>query len=182
VSPLEADSSYILDRFSKADQLEALRYIEEHAVNDLTRSAARRELAASGDLAAQRDDLARTRQAILDGADLLHGGPTWLQSAHPDLLPDVEETFVAVAHRVAPSEWEIGRTLAATLERFADERGVAIYDRLIEDPQAVAGSFYWHQRTALVGVIARRKKLAELPQSLRGVATLLSELGYDVAR
>jgi hypothetical protein len=182
LAPLEADSGYILDRFREARQLDALRYLEANAANDLTRSAARRELATAGDLAAQRDDLARTRQAILDGANLLHGGPDWLQFADPGLLPDIEETFVAVAHRVAPSEWEIGRGLAATLERLADERGVAIYDRLIHDPDAIAGSFYWHQRRALAGEIARRKKLVELPPSLRGVAELLIERGYDAGR
>ena len=37
LSPLEADSSYILDRFRQADQLEALRYIEGNAANELTR-------------------------------------------------------------------------------------------------------------------------------------------------
>jgi hypothetical protein len=182
LAPLEADSTYILDRFREANQRDALRHLENNAVNEMTRSAARRELATAGDLAAQRDDLARTRQAILNGADLLHGGPDWLQNAHPDLLPDIEETFVAVAHRVAPSEWEIGRALAATLERFADERGVAFYDSLIHDSEAIAGPFYWHQQRALAGEIARRKKLAELPPSLRGVAELLVELGYDTER
>jgi len=179
VAPLEADSSSVLDRFRESHQLDALRYLAANAANELTRSAASRELAASGDLVAQRDDLARIRQAIVGGGDLLHGGPEWLRAAHPELLSDIEETFVAVAHRVAPSEWEIGRGLAATLGRLADERGIAIYDRLIDDPDAIAGSFYWHQRNALIGEIARRKKLAELPLTLRGIAELLIDLGYE---
>lgn len=182
LAPLEADSSYILDRFRETSQLDALRYLQEKATNKQTRSAARRELATAGDLAAQRDDLAHTRQAILDGMDLLHGGPDWVQHAHPDLLPDIEETFVTVAHRVAPSEWELGRALAAALERLADERGIGTYDRLIHDPEVIAGSFYWHQQRALAGEIARRTKLAELPASLLGTAELLIELGYDATR
>jgi hypothetical protein len=59
---------------------------------------------------------------------------------------------------------------------------VAFYDGLIHDSEAIAGPFYWHQQRALAGEIARRKKVAELPPSLRGVAELLVELGYDTER
>ena len=173
------DSSYVLDRFRLADQLDALRHIEGNAANETTRKAARRELAAAGDLEAQRAELACMRAAIADGADLRYSAQEWLNAASADLLPDIEETFVVVAHRVAPSEWDIGRAFASVLERLADERGVEIYTQLMADPDAVGGSFYWHQRDTLTGVIAQRKKLAELPKSLREVAELLVELGYE---
>ena len=119
------------------------------------------------------------RVAIADGANLRHSQQEWLNAASVELLPDIEETLIAVAHRAGPSEWDIGRALAAVLERLGDEHGVEIYSRLMADPDAVGGSFYWHQRDALTGVIAQKKKLAELPESLREIAELLVTLGYD---
>jgi hypothetical protein len=178
LAAIDSDSSYILDRFRQANQLDALRYLHENARSEMTGAAARRELAAAGDLEAQRAELQTVRDAVGAGSNFRHSSPEWLSAAGVELLPQLEEVLVAVSHRVGPSEWDLGRALASTLERLGDEAAVAIYDRLIADPQAVGGSFYWHQRETLIGEIARRRVLAELPSTPVGVVTLLEDLGY----
>jgi hypothetical protein len=99
-------------------------------------------VAAAGDLAAQREELTGIKRAIEEGAAYHHTSPEWLAAARPDLLPEIEGVLVAIARRVGPSEWDLGRSLSATLERLGAEEAVAIYDRLIADDQAIGAGFW----------------------------------------
>lgn len=179
IAQLQGDeAAFLVSRFREAEQLDALRYLQEHAAGEATRVAARRELAAAGEVDAQREDLGVIGAALDNDGDFRLSSPDWLSAARTEVLPEIEEVLRRVARRYAPSESDLGRALASVLERLGDERAVAIYDGLIADEQAVGGSFYWHHRTALTGEIARRKVLERLAEDLTAVVVAVEELGY----
>jgi hypothetical protein len=180
IAQLAGDEAvYLLSRFRDSGQLDALRTLRASSqASEETRRAARQELAAAGDVEAQQEELRAISAAVKAGENFRIFSPDWLSAARAEVIDDIGALFVEVAHRYAPSESDLGRALASALERLADERGVAIYDSLIADSEAIGGSFYWHQRNALIGEIARRDVLERLPEDLPALIETVEGLGY----
>jgi hypothetical protein len=174
------DAVFLLPRFREEGQLDALQTIAEEATSDALRRAARRELAASGGLDAQRAELAAMRVSVAeDPGQFRHEAPKWLAAAGPDGVDDIGEVLAELARNGIYEETELGRALVAALERIGDERGLAIYERLMNDRTVPGASFYWSPRERLAREIARRRVLSRLPEDLVELVHLLEALGYD---
>ncbi len=89
------------------------------------------------------------------------------------------EVLVELSRHGIYEETELGRSLVSALERIGDERGLAIYERLMNDRTVPGASFYWYPRERLAREIARRRVLSRLPESLAELVQLLETLGYD---
>jgi hypothetical protein len=173
------DAVYLLARFREVGQLDMLRTLQASQASEGTRRGARQELAAAGDLDAQREELRALTEAVAAGENFRMSSPDWLTAARVEVLDEIRTLLCAVSRRYAPSESDLGRALTSVLERLADERAVAIYDDLIADPEAIGGSFYWHHRNALVGEIARREVVQRLSDDLPAVVATIEQLGYQ---
>jgi hypothetical protein len=62
---------------------------------------------------------------------------------------------------------------------MGDERGLAIYERLMNDEAVPGASFYLYPRERLAREIARPRVLSRLPDGLAEFVQLLEPLGYD---
>jgi hypothetical protein len=174
------DAVFLLARFREEGQLEALQTIAQQATSEALRRAARRELAASGDLDAQRAELAALRVSVAENpGQFRHEAPKWLAAAGPDVVNEMGEVLVELGRHGIYEETELGRSLVSALERIGDERGLAIYERLMNDGAAPGASFYWYPRERLAREIARRRVLSRLPEDLAELVRLLETLGYD---
>jgi hypothetical protein len=174
------DAIFLLPRFREESQLNALGTIAEEAASEALRRAARRELALSGDLDAQHAELAALQASVAEGlGQFRHDAPKWLTAAGPEVVDELGEVLVELARHGIYEETELGRTLVTAIERIGDERGLAIYERLMHDETAPGASFYWYPRERLAREIARRRVLSRLPEDLAGLVELLETLGYD---
>jgi HEAT repeat protein len=172
--------AFRLTRLREEDQLEALWRIADDASADFLRRAALRELARAGDPDAQHKEL---REMITDLRTNPHTyesqGLEWHSAAVEEALPELDELLTIVARTWSPSESEIGRTTVAAIAATGTESAIAIYDRLIDDKDAIGGSFYWYERERLRRQLASERVLARLPTKLGELAAWLTELGWD---
>src|SRR6266542_2580011 len=104
------DAVFLLARFREEGQLEALQTIAQQATSEALRRAARRELARSGDLDAQRAELAALRVSVAeDPGQFRHEAPKWLAAAGSDVVDEMGEVLVELSRHGIYEETELGR-------------------------------------------------------------------------
>jgi len=175
--------AFRLTRLREENQLDALRRIAGSGTSEVLRRAALRELARAGDPAAQRTELQAMARDLAGNARAYEDqGLEWHGAAVEEVLPSLGELLTVVSRSWSPSESQIGRTTVAAIASIGSEEGLAIYERLIADGEAIGGSFYWYERDRLRRQIASQRVLERLPEDLGALAERLGELGWEAAR
>ena len=106
-------------------------------------------------------------------------GLSWHGAVVEDLLPELGELLRLVSRSWSPSESQIGRTIVAAIASIGSEKGLAIYESLMDDAEAKGGSFYWYERDRLRRQIAASRVLNRLPEAFDALAARLRDLGWQ---
>lgn len=172
--------TFRLDRLREEGKLEALRRVAEAAPSEVLRRAALRELARAGDVAGQREELEAMKSDLQANHRAYENeGLSWHGAVVEDLLPELGELLRLVSRSWSPSESQIGRTIVAAIASIGSEKGLAIYESLMDDAEANGGSFYWYERDRLRRQIAASRVLNRLPEAFDALAARLRDLGWQ---
>lgn len=172
--------AFRLDRLREENQLAALWMIANSGTTEVLRRAALRELARAGDVTAQQTELKKMAQDLQGNPRAYENhGLEWHDAAVEKALPELGELLTVVSRAWSPSESQIGRTTVAAISAIGSEDGLTIYERLIDDGEAVGGSFYWYERDRLRRQIAAQQILERLPEDFGALAARLAELGWE---
>lgn len=162
--PDEAAAHALISRLGENQAAEELRQVAGSATVEEVREWARNELAALGDVAAQRELLERIRDALAENPFAYErDGPHWLGAV---TSPDLAELLGSILHAAhASSETSmLRRQVEGALRGIANPRCIAVYDELIAASDLREPQFYWYQRQALVRHMARIQVLGRLDQ------------------
>lgn len=174
------ESTYLLDRFRDAGQLDALRRIRDEAESTTISRAAQRELAHAGDVDAQRRELQMMVDEVGANPDAYSlQGFQWAGEARLEVIGELRDLLRAVAAANPPSG-DLQRRVQSALAATRSEEALVIYDELIVDADVEGASFYRYQRDELARALARDEVLARLPTELGDVAVWMAERGFAV--
>lgn len=172
--------AFRLDRLREENKLTALWKITT-TTTEVLRRAALRELARAHDVDAQRLELQAVMQDLEANPRAYENqGLEWHDAVMDEVLPELGELLTLVSRTWNPSESQIGRTTVAAIATIGNEEGLAVYERLMSDEDAIGGSFYWYERERLRRQLAGQRVLARIPEDLGTLAEWLAELGWHV--
>lgn len=154
----------VVDRLRDFDAVRQLRQIAASECGDSIRERATTALAHLGDVEAQRRLLeAMLKSAEEDPTVHRHHEPQWIGSlASPDLI-ELLGQILRATHRCDEASF-FRRIVEAGIRHIGHESCLALYDRLITDPDLEGGQFYWYQREALARSLARQAVMARLAE------------------
>jgi hypothetical protein len=121
------------------------------------------------------------RQELRDNPDAYaHDDLEWANQANPDVLDELGELLNEIASQERRAGGHFERSVFAAIGAPGDEGALAVYDRLISDPDIEGSGFYRCQRNELARRLAAEEALARLPQPLADVALWTIKRGFAV--
>jgi hypothetical protein len=175
------DSIFTLHEFRERGQLDALRRIEADAQEPEIRRAAQRELAAAGDLEAQRRELRQMRDDLAaNPRAYAQEGFAWAEAAQPETIQELELLLQQIVEAGADFGGGLERSLQQAFAATRNERAIAAYDAVIEDAGIAASGFFRYRRDELARRLSRDDALARLPEPLAEVAQWAIDHGLEI--
>src|SRR5216117_1307286 len=102
----------------------------------------KRELAAAGDLEAQRRELRQMRDDLAaNPRAYAHDGFDWAEAAQPEIIQELQLLLRQIAEGGANFGGGLERSLQQAFAATRSERAIAAYDAVIEDAGIAASGF-----------------------------------------
>ena len=159
----ESLSITVVERLRDFGDIGRLREIVAGDCGEQVRERALVELAQLGDLEAQHQLLERMLETVKVHPDSYEhaNNLSWITSATSPELVELLGELIRATHRCEDASM-FRRIVEAGIRNIGHQSCLAVYDRLIADPDLEGGQFYWYQREALARSLARQKVIARL--------------------